>query len=187
MNPRNLCLGRGVVRSMRMRPLIPLIVAAAMLGVAVLPSRPARADDCVVPALKYRHGTVSLSEHGSAVDVRVEVADTERMREVGLMCRRSLDPDAGMLFVFEDLTRDPFWMKNTLIPLSIAFIDARWQIVGMFDMRVAPNPADPPASDVWAPTRPYRYALEVNQGCFKAHGLDEHAKVRFIPGDPAKP
>jgi uncharacterized membrane protein (UPF0127 family) len=119
--------------------------------------------------------------------VRVEIADTDKMRETGLMCRHSLDPDAGMLFVFDDLTRDPFWMKNTFIPLTIAFLGDRWQVVGIMDMRVAPKPDDPPPSDIWAPSRPYRYALEVNQGFFKTHNLDEHAQVRFYSGEPAKP
>jgi uncharacterized protein len=172
---------------MRPRRIITALAAAAVAAAALLPPSPAGADDCTVPVFKYRHGVVAFTEHGSTVDVRVEVADSEPMREVGLMCRRALDPDAGMLFVFEDLTRGAFWMKNTLIPLSIAFLDNRWQVVGIFDMRVAPNPADPPPTDLWEPTRSYRYALEVNQGFFKAHGLDEHAQVRFTPGDPAKP
>jgi len=172
---------------MRPRRTLLAIVAAAFTAAALLPPGPAGADGCTVPAFKYRHGVMAFTEHGTTVAVRVEVADTEDMREVGLMCRRALDPDAGMLFVFEDLTREPFWMKNTLIPLSIAFLDNHWQVVGLFDMRVAPNPADPPVTDVWAPTRQYRYALEVNQGFFKVHGLDEHAQVRFTPGEPAKP
>jgi uncharacterized membrane protein (UPF0127 family) len=172
---------------MRRRPTLPASAAAVFTAAALLPPSPAGADDCPAPAFKYRHGVVAFTQHGSTVDVRVEVADTERAREVGLMCRRALDPDGGMLFVFEDVTREAFWMKNTLIPLSIAFLDNRWQVVGMFDMRVAPNPADPPATDLWAPAKSYRYALEVNQGFFKTHGLDEHAQVRFTPGEPAKP
>lgn len=171
---------------MRRRPLV-IALAAALVAAALVPSRPARADGCPVPVFKYRHGLVSFTEHGDTVDVRVEIADTEEAREVGLMCRESLDPDAGMLFVFEDLTRAPFWMKNTLIPLSIAFLTDRWQVVALMDMRVAPDPANPPPDDVWAPARPYRYALEVNQGFFKAHGLDERAQVRFTPADLPKP
>ena len=172
---------------MRVRRVLTAIAAAALAAAGLIPPAPAGADDCTVPAFRYRHGVVAFSEHGSTVDVRVEIADTEQTREVGLMCRRALDPDAGMLFVFADLTREGFWMKNTLIPLSIAFLDNRWQVVGIFDMRVAPNPADPPPGDLWAPTKSYRYALEVNQGFFKAHGLDGRAQVRFTPSDPPKP
>ncbi|HLW49301.1 MAG TPA: DUF192 domain-containing protein [bacterium] len=172
---------------MRHQTVVVAVALAALVAAAAVPPRPARAQDCPAPTFKYRHGIVSFTEHGATVDVRVEVADTERMREIGLMCRRSLDPDAGMLFVFEDLTRDPFWMKNTFIPLSIAFLGDRWQVVGIIDMRVAPNPADPPPTDVWAPAKPYRYALEVNQGFFKTHNLDAHAQVRLTSGEPAKP
>ena len=169
------------------RTLIAIAAAAVVATAGLLPPIPAGADDCTVPAFKYKHGIVSFTEGGAAVDVRVEIADTEQTREIGLMCRRSLDPDAGMLFVFADVTREAFWMKNTLIPLSIAFLDGGWQVVGIYDMRVAPNPAAPPPTDVWAPVRPYRYALEVNQGFFKAHGLDNHAQIRFTPGEPPKP
>lgn len=145
------------------------------------------AGDCTVPAFKYPHGVVTFTEHGTATEVRVEVADTEPAREVGLMCRQALDPDAGMLFKFDDLTQIPFWMKDTLIPLSIAFLNNRWRVVGILDMRVAPDPHNPPPTDLWAPPGPYRYALEVNQGFFKAHGLDAQAQVRFTPSDPPKP
>jgi uncharacterized protein len=184
---RNFWPSGDVGGSMRPRRVLSAIAAAALVVAGLIPPAPAGADDCTVPAFRYRHGVVSFSEHGSTTDVRVEVADTEQTREVGLMCRRALDPDAGMLFVFADLTREPFWMKNTLIPLSIAFLDNRWQVVGMYDMRVAPNPADPPLGDLWAPAKQYRYALEVNQGFFKAHEFDGHAKIRFTPGDPPKP
>ena len=172
---------------MRLRRILAALAAAAATAGAVLPARPAGAEDCTVPAFRYRHGVVSFTEHGTTAGVRVEIADTEEAREVGLMCRRALDPDAGMLFIFADLTRAPFWMKNTLIPLSIAFLDNRWHVVGLDDMRVAPNPADPPLSDLWAPNKAYRYALEVNQGFFKTHELDNKAKVRFTSGEPPKP
>lgn len=191
----------GVLRFVSHRVAVPrplagtigrtLLTAAAgvaiVLAGAVGPARPANAQTCSAPQFKYRHGIVSFMEHGLTVDLRVEIADTEEMREVGLMCRRSLDPDAGMLFVFDALTRGGFWMKDTLIPLSIAFMNDHWQVVGIMDMRVAPDPANPPVSDVWSPNRPYRYALEVNQGFFKNHDLDDQAQVRFYAGQPPKP
>jgi len=201
MSVWNFHLRSGVVRTMsrpvavvrrrglsaRRGPLAAAAVVVAALVAGAGPARPAGADDCTIPQIKYRHGILSFTEHGTTVDVRVEIAETERMREVGLMCRRSLDPDAGMLFIFEEDTRDPFWMKNTLIPLSIAFMGDHWQVLAIMDMRVAPDPANPPPSDIWAPTRPYRYALEVNQGFFKTHDLDERAQVHFVSGGPPKP
>jgi uncharacterized membrane protein (UPF0127 family) len=169
------------------RPGAVLLTLTALAAAAVWPAGPVRAQACAVPQFEYRHGIVSFTEHGATVDVRVEIADTPEKQEVGLMCRRSLDPDAGMLFVFQDLTRGGFWMEKTLIPLSIAFMSNRWQIVAIMDMRVAPDPDNPPPGDVWTPPRPYRYALEVNQGFFKAHDLDERAQVRLVSGEPAKP
>jgi uncharacterized protein len=171
--------------SRRLR-LAALVAGAVLLGGAALPGS-APAAGCPVQAFTYKHGIVSFTEHGTTVDVHVEVADTEPSREVGLMCRISLDPNDGMLFVFDGNTDGPFWMKNTLIPLSIVFLDDHWRPVAFRDMRVAPNPADPPPSDVWGPDRPYRYALEVNRGFFKVHDLDEQARVHFTPGDSPKP
>lgn len=167
-----------------------MIAAVAALALAGLGTAPAgmgsaaqsyqapATPDCHVPSFPYKHGTVTFTEHGTATEVHVEIADTPDAEEVGLMCRTSLDPDAGMLFVFADDTRSPFWMKNTLIPLSIAFIDAKWHIVGLMDMRVAPDPSNP--ADLYAPGKPYRYALEVNQGFFTRHDIDEKAEVRFL-------
>lgn len=176
----------GVVLGMNVPRVLAALLVLAFAGGAAVP-RAFGAGDCTVPTFKYPHGVVTFTEHGTATQVRVEIADTEPSREVGLMCRRELDTDAGMLFKFEDLTQAPFWMKDTLIPLSIAFLDNRWRVVGILDMRVAPDPSNPPPTDLWQPTRPYRYALEVNQGFFKAHGLDAHAQVRFTPADPPKP
>jgi len=159
-------------------------VLAAALGTAPSPAQ----AECPLVMYAYHHGTVIFSEQGHETRVRVEIADTQDKQEYGLMCRTVLDPDAGMLFVFDFSSRTSFWMKNTLIPLSIAFIDSNWRIVGVMDMLVAPDPADPPASAVYTPKKPYRYALEVNLGFFAQHGIDEHAQVRFVPeesrGDP---
>ncbi len=157
---------------------IRMMIAVTLLALLGLTAPPAGAE-CRVPTLAYKHGVVTFTEHGRTAQVRVEIADAPQSQEIGLMCRISLEPDAGMLFIFPEDTRGPFWMKNTLIPLSIAFIDARWHVVALMDMRVAPDPANPPPSDLFAPTRPYRYALEVNQGFFAHHGIDEKADVTF--------
>lgn len=162
---------------MKRRMWIGALAAAAVAAVLGLGLRPGGAD-CRVPSFTYKHAAVTFSEHGATTEVRVEIADTPEMTEVGLMCRTSLDRDAGMLFMFPDDTRIPFWMKNTLIPLSIAFLDAGWHIVAIMDMRVAPDPSTPPPTDLFAPPKPYRYALEVNQGFFTAHGIDGKADLK---------
>lgn len=95
---------------------------------------------------------------------RVELALTPEELALGLMYRRHLEPDAGMLFVFpkEDYLR--FWMRNTFIPLSIAFIDRRGTVVDIQDMR----PLDETTVES---ARPALYALEVNQGAFARTGV----------------
>lgn len=131
----------------------------------------------------YRTGVLTLSEHGRATRVRVQIADTPQLQSTGLMCRNSLDSDAGMLFVFPTSTREQFWMKNTLIPLTIAFIDANWHIVEVLEMPVATDPTsdDPNKFPLYGPHRPYRYALEVNAGFFKQHELTDRAEVKYLP------
>ena len=95
--------------------------------------------------------------------MRVEIAETAAQQERGLMYRRHLAARSGMVFVFASDTRGAFWMKNTLIPLSIAFYDARGRILRILDM--APCLADP--CPVYDPGTAYRGALEVNKGAFR--------------------
>jgi uncharacterized protein len=107
--------------------------------------------------------TVRISCRGH--DLIAEIAADEPTRERGLMYRRSLDRDAGMLFVFPADTHASFWMKDTYIPLTIAFIDAGGQIVNLSDM----EPFDDRSNHRSA--RPVRYALEMNRGWFAEHGV----------------
>lgn len=168
-----------------MRRLVEAGVGAVAAGAIFLGAGAALADgSCVAPHFAYKHGIVTFAEHGSTAQVRVEIADTPEAQEVGLMCRNALDADAGMLFAFAGDVQEPFWMKDTLIPLSIAFLDSGRHIVGIMDMKVEADPANPDPRARYAPSRPYRYALEVNQGFFAQHGLDQEAQVSFLPQDP---
>ena len=106
---------------------------------------------------------------GEDVSVDVEIADSERERTRGLMNRESLAEDAGMLFLFEGEQTGGFWMKDTLIPLSIAFVGPEGRILRILDME--PCRADP--CPVYDPGVPYRSALEVNQGAFAEWGVEE--------------
>jgi uncharacterized membrane protein (UPF0127 family) len=107
-----------------------------------------------------------VNSFGEAVPVRVEIADTWDEQTRGLMERTALAEDAGMLFVFDRELQLPFTMKNTLIPLSIAFIDAEGRIVDILDMQ----PLD--ETTPYASAAPYQYALEVNQGFFRERGVE---------------
>ncbi len=149
-------------------------LAALILIAAVVLALPAQA------AVTYKQGTLTIIQDKVRVTLSVEVADTPESRAQGLMYRTKLDENAGMLFDLESSERWPFWMKNTLIPLSIAFIGADWQIVDILDMPVAADPQNGPFP-FYAPGTPARYALEVNLGFFKRKGITTGAKVVFTP------
>jgi uncharacterized protein len=109
------------------------------------------------------------------VTVEVEVADDQGERAQGLMGRTELAPDAGMVFLFPDATRGAFWMKNTLIPLSIAFYDEDGRILRILDM----EPCRQNPCPVYDPEVAYRGALEVNQGAFARWNVREGDRVRL--------
>lgn len=109
------------------------------------------------------------------VRVAVEVADTPDERARGLMERKSLPADAGMLFTYDEETSGGFWMKNTLIPLSIAFYGDRGEILRVLDMH--PCRAEP--CRVYDPGVSYRGALEVNRGSFERWGVEEGDMLRI--------
>jgi len=156
------------------------ITIVAVAGVLAAAGPAPAGVPCSVPLFAYHTGIVVLSEGGRVTRVHVQLADTPDRQEVGLMCRPALDPDAGMLFMFHYPTREAFWMKNTLIPLAIAFIDSDWHIVRIMEMAVAKDPVEGPFA-YYAPPKSYRYALEVNAGFFAKHEISERAEVRFIP------
>jgi uncharacterized membrane protein (UPF0127 family) len=108
----------------------------------------------------------------------VEIANTVSERETGLMNRASLDQNCGMLFVFPSDTSAAFWMKDTLIPLSIAFVKADGTIVHIEDMQ-------PQTETNHYSTEPYRYAIEANVGWFAAQGISAGDKAEVPSGIPA--
>jgi uncharacterized membrane protein (UPF0127 family) len=107
---------------------------------------------------------------GEEVEVSVEIADTDAERQRGLMERTALDEERGMLFVFEEEQELSFWMRNTLIPLSIAYIDSDGRIVDIQDMEPLDESGHPSAE-------PAQYALEVNQGFFEERGVEVGDRV----------
>lgn len=104
---------------------------------------------------------------GKKVEVRAEIADSETEQAKGLMDRTALGENRGMLFVFPDEQPRSFWMKNTLIPLSIAYMDSDGKIIDIQDMK--PLDDDPPHYDS---AEPAQYALEVNKGFFDERGVE---------------
>ncbi len=106
--------------------------------------------------------------------IDAQLATTPEQREVGLMFRREMPRHEGMLFVFQEKSRLCFWMKNTLLPLTAAFLDDDGTIVNLADM--APQTTDPHCS-----ARPVKYVLEVHQGWFAKARVKAGEKVMGLP------
>lgn len=108
---------------------------------------------------------------GSVADrvLKLEIANTPSTRATGLMYRTKLGEDEGMLFVFPHPDYLSFWMKNTLIPLSIGYFSEDMRLLESFDMK--PNQTE----EVYNARKPAMYALEVNQGWFAKHKIGKDA------------
>jgi uncharacterized protein len=107
--------------------------------------------------------------------IRAEVVSDPGTRAQGLMYRKSMAQNAGMLFIFDEAAVHCMWMKNTLIPLSVAFIDDRGAIVNIADM-------EPQTEASHCAAQPVRYALEMNRGWFAARGVKPGSRLGGIPG-----
>jgi uncharacterized membrane protein (UPF0127 family) len=137
-------------------------VGLGALAGALLLAGTAQADPLLTFPLKIRG-------HG----LRVELADTDESRRTGLMHRRSMAENQGMLFVYEQPGLHAMWMKNTLIPLSVAFIDRDGRIINVEDM--APQTLDSHGAAAEA-----SYSLEMNLGWFSRRGVRPGDRVEGI-------
>ncbi len=155
---------------------------AATLVPTTLPAPTATLVPPTIPALAaptpaqttFRTIPLTIGEH----TLQVELAASPEERSQGLMFREQLAEDAGMLFVFPEDGFQSFWMRNTPIPLSIAFIDSAGRIVNIADM----EPFDEQTFHQSAGM--VRYALEVNQGWFAERGIGPGDQVEFrLPAD----
>lgn len=133
--------------------LAPLLIVHGSAGAAELPTV-----------------TLSIGVH----QLTAEVAATPEQRAKGLMHRFNLKPDQGMLFEFERAEIQGFWMKNTYIPLSIAFIAADGRILNIEDMQ-------PHSEDLHRSKGPALYALEMRKGWFAEKGIVAGSKVSALP------
>ncbi|WP_419887198.1 DUF192 domain-containing protein [Neobacillus niacini] len=109
------------------------------------------------------------------VKLTVQIADTPKKRDKGLMFVEKLPDNEGMLFVFSTKTYGGFWMKNTLIPLSIAFLDSEGKILKILDM----VPCKEEICPTYDPKLLYHYALEVNLGWFAKNQIKQGDFVKF--------
>jgi uncharacterized protein len=107
-------------------------------------------------------------------NIRAAVAQTMDQLTTGLMYRREMAQHEGMLFVYDDLAPRCFWMKNTILPLSIAFLADDGTVVNVDDMK-------PQTLDSHCSAKPVRYALEMNQGWFARRGIKAGSKIAGAP------
>jgi uncharacterized membrane protein (UPF0127 family) len=110
-------------------------------------------------------------------EITVEIANQVITRETGLMFRRDMPTDHGMLFVFPDTAPRYFWMKNTYIPLSIAFLDEKGVVLNVLEM--------PPLTESSFPSQgPAKYAIEMNKDWFESNGVKAGDKVEGLGAVP---
>jgi hypothetical protein len=153
-------------RTMRREFLKRFLKQLCIIAALSLPVMAARAE---MPEIR-------LAVDGHKLTAEVAYSDADRTR--GLMHRRMLPENRGMLFVFPQTTSLSFWMKNTYIPLSIAFIDDTGTIINIADMK-------PLTTDAHNSAGPARYALEMNRGWFRKHDIGSGAKIEGLDHAPA--
>jgi uncharacterized membrane protein (UPF0127 family) len=139
----------------------PMLVAACVLIAASQPSV-AQQKLPVIP--------LSIGIHM----IKAEVAANDADRQQGLMFRQSMGGNEGMVFVFDAPAKVCMWMKNTYLPLSVAFLDKEGRILNIEEMR-------PQTTESHCAVKPARYALEMNQGWFKKKNISSGAQVTGLP------
>jgi len=125
------------------------------------------------PALAQELPVVQLSAGMHLIRAEVAADFSTRMR--GLMHRPSMPANSGMLFIFDEPSTHCMWMKNTLIPLSVAFLDEAGTVINIADMQ-------PHSEQSHCAARQARYALEMNRGWFAARGIKPGMRLGGIPG-----
>lgn len=142
--------------------------AVALLGLTAALVNPSYAQNA--PQMDLPRAKLSAGMH--LIDA--QVAATQDQRSVGLMFRREMPQSEGMLFAFEQASVQCFWMKNTLLPLTAAFVANDGTIVNLADMK-------PQTTDSHCSKEPVRYVLEMNQGWFGKRGIKAGFKLRGQP------
>jgi uncharacterized protein len=118
------------------------------------------------PQMKLQRTVLQAGMHR----IDAQLALTPEQRQIGLMWRQTMPAHEGMLFVFEEPSKQCFWMKNTLLPLTAAFVADNGTIVNLEDMK--PQTTEPHCS-----AKPVRYVLEMNKGWFAKKGIKAGAKL----------
>ena len=139
-----------------------------LLAFFVLANLPAWAQDA--PQMNLQRVVLSAGMH----QIDAQVASSSEQRQIGLMFRKDMPQHEGMIFVFDQPTQQCFWMKNTLLPLTAAFLADDGTIVNLADMK-------PQALDAHCSDKPVRYVLEMNRGWFAKKGIKPGSKLQGTP------
>lgn len=131
----------------------------------------------LVAAVSTAQGLPVMELQAGVHRIEAEVAHLPQTRVQGLMQRREMPPQRGMLFVFPESDRHCMWMKNTLLPLAVAFLDDAGRIINVAEMQ-------PGSEDSHCAAAPARYALEMNTGWFARRGLKPGAVIMGIDRAP---
>jgi uncharacterized membrane protein (UPF0127 family) len=124
------------------------------------------------------HAATLLDLTAGFYRIEAEIAYTDEARQIGLMYRQKMPTSHGMLFVFDQPASHCMWMKNTLLPLSVAFLDDKGRIINIEDMQ-------PQTEDNHCAAQPAKYALEMNLGWFARHGISPGVALGGIEKAPA--
>jgi hypothetical protein len=149
-----------------MKNIFNAIVATLLIGHGI-----ASAEDS--PQMQLQRIPLSIGIH----QIDTQLAVTSEQREIGLMFRKDMPQNEGMLFIFENPSRLCFWMKNTLLPLTAAFVADDGTIVNLENMK-------PQTTESHCSAKPVRFVLEMNQGWFAKKGVKPGAKLSGRPFSP---
>lgn len=137
-------------------------LAVTLITMLALASSSAFADSPADPSGKPQTGLLTMILKVGNQNVRADIVNTEPTRQFGLMFRQKMAKDEGMLFIFPEIGYHAMWMRNTLIPLSVAYMDERGAIVSIHEMQPLSDAAHQAAG-------PARYALEMNAKWFSTN------------------
>ena len=140
---------------------------SALLVLCLIVSAPARGQEAQMNLQRVQIGA-------GMYKIDAQVAAAPREREIGLMFRKEMPQQEGMLFVFEEPATQCFWMKNTILPLTAAFVADDGRIVNLVDMQ-------PQTTDSHCSQEPVRYVLEMNQGWFSRKNIKKGAMLTGTP------
>ena len=151
--------------------LIPLITVVGFVSTSAF------AENSASPEGKAQTGLSTIMLKAGAQSVRADVANTDATRQIGLMFRKKMNAHEGMLFVFPEVGYHAMWMRNTLIPLSVAYMNEHGVIVSIHEMQALSDVAHQAAG-------PARYALEMNSGWFSANKVNVGDTIKGIDKAP---